>query len=178
MARAELKVEIRFEFYTLDDVHNLALFLDRAIMSKESWRDIAIAGKQAEARRREVDKAVDLVAIIAYKARKDAELARENHQDIKDKVLETAQARLRKRNVELNEKAEGLKGDLHRLRENNDTLLASKAEVAHLRHDKDDMVQALQPWWDSENTGESHEDGAFIDALPDWVVRDLTEDAE
>ena len=79
---------------------------------------------------------------------------------------------LKEFNITLASEVKGLKGDLHRLKGITEYLRAGKT-IARLR---EDVVNALQPWWDSEDTGSSDEDHALIDALPDWVVRDLTKE--
>lgn len=262
MARAELTVKLRFEFYTLDDVHELANFINKVVLQKDTWRGIAIdGGERARAIIKERDDAnalaerraetigrvngfADNWADLYCKAKKDADLSREILQDMKEASMDFIHASailvddLKNEVADLEEeaddwcdsygveadevrglkaKADVLKGvrerlntpegaDIYRHAErvateaqgntalvihNNETAQENarlRGEMALVvdalqtvgkradasQQDKAALVDALRPWWDSENTGDSDEDHALIDALPDWVVNDLT----
>jgi len=221
---------LELEVWTLSEIHEIALFVNRAIMAKEGWRAHTFdLGKRLNTA---VDDLIEAHVNSYYKARRDADLAQGILQDMKDESMnfihssailvndlknnladleEEADAwcdsygaaadevrtlkrrkdnfqfflksvinerdYLKEFNITLASEVKGLKGDLHRLKGITEYLRAGKtiadSENARLR---EDVVNALQPWWDSEDTGSSDEDHALIDALPDWVVRDLTKE--
>ena len=245
---------LELEVWTLSEIHEIALFVNRAIMAKEGWRAHTFdLGKRLNTA---VDDLIEAHVNSYYKARRDADLAQGILQDMKDESMnfihssailvndlknnladleEEADAwcdsygaeadlvnDLKNNLADLEEEADAwcdsygaeadlvstlkrdegnlrfllksvinerdnlrecninLTGDMHRLKGNAEYLRAGKIiadkEGTELRKDRAAVVDALQPWWDSEDTGSSDEDHALIDALPDWVVRDLTKE--
>ncbi|KKK51798.1 hypothetical protein LCGC14_3111340, partial [marine sediment metagenome] len=204
---------LELEVWTLSEIHEIALFVNRAIMAKEGWRAHTFdLGKRLNTA---VDDLIEAHVNSYYKARRDADLAQGILQDMKDESMNFIHSSailvndLKNNLADLEEEADAwcdsygaeadlvstlkrdegnlrfllksvinerdnlrecninLTGDMHHLKGNAEYLRAGKIiadkEGTELRKDRAAVVDALQPWWDSEDTGSSDEDHALID---------------
>ncbi len=142
----------------LEVTHELALEIDQ-------WRDNCLdEGEDADAWVDAYLRQCDETQALEYKVAQ-LYLAKHEVQGERDRILALALEACDQRDVATQENA--------RLR----TLINNTAkDNAQLRKDKQAIITALQPWWDSGLTGDSDEDADLIQALPDWAVDVLSED--
>ncbi len=204
MARAKFTVKLQFEFYTLDDIHDLALKLNLAHAVKDSWRSIAIdVGARAEQLHRDLRSANEALANVNEFADNWAEafhqaegkiesLKKEELERVYDLVLDINH--WRNRTLAAEQDADGwvdtwleavdtatalesqLTNQATTIMTLQDQVDDSERAEANLTHEKDQVVEALRPWWDAadetpEQREEAHDE--LVLALPDWLVNRL-----